>query len=292
MNNNKIGILAKLCLLGATLIWGTSFFIMEGTVENIGVFTLLAIRFSIAAVLLAAVLFKRLKNIDKSYIVQGFWLGFFILVAYVFQTFGLKDEATTPGKNAFLTAIYCVFVPFFAWIVTREKPDKYNIIAAFTCIIGITLISVNGNDFSSVCMGDLLTLIGGVFFSIHMVAIPIFSKGRDVLLLTLLQCLFSGLIAWIGAFTFETFPSYLPVGSSISILYLSIFATCICYLFQNFGQKHTQPAAASLIMTLEAVFGVMFSVIFTQEVVTPKILAGFIIVFLSVIISEVKPFKK
>lgn len=286
------GFLAKLCLFVATIIWGTTFFIMEGTIENIGVFTLLATRFSIAALILAAVLYKRLKKIDKSYLIQGFLLGLFIIVAYAFQTYGLADEATTPGKNAFLTAIYCVIVPFMAWAITKEKPDRYNIIAAVMGILGITLISVSGNDFSSICAGDFLTLMGGIFFAVHIVAVPAFSKKRDVLLLTMLQFFFSGLLAWIPALTMETFPENLPPASLTAIIYLAVCATCLCYLLQNVGQKYTKPAAASLILSLEAVFGVMFSVIFTKEEISPKVLTGFIIVFLAVIISETKPFKK
>ncbi len=286
------GFLAKLCLFVATIIWGTTFFIMEGTIENIGVFTLLAIRFTTAAVILGAVLWKRLKNIDKTYILQGFLLGFFIIIAYAFQTYGLADEATTPGKNAFLTAIYCVLVPFMSWAVTKDKPDGYNIIAAIMGILGITLISVSGNDFSSICAGDFLTLMGGIFFGIHMVAVPVFSNNRDVLLLTVLQLFFSGILAWIPALIMEPFPANLPVESAVSILYLAVFATCACYLMQNIGQKYTQPAAASLILSLEAVFGVIFSVIFTKEQISARVMAGFIIVFLAILISEIKPFSK
>lgn len=286
------GFLAKLCLFVATIIWGTTFFIMEGTIQNIGVFTLLATRFTVAAVILALILSKRLLTIDKTYILRGFILGALIIVAYAFQTFGLADEATTPGKNAFLTAIYCVLVPFMAWAFTKEKPDRHNIIAAILGIFGITLISVSGNDFSSICAGDFLTLLGGIFFGIHMVAVPAFSKNKDVLLLTVLQFFFSGLLAWIPALTMETFPTILPTESAFAIIYLAVFATCACYLMQNVGQKYTKPAAASLILSLEAVFGVIFSVIFTKEEITPRVLAGFIIVFLAVLISEIKPFKK
>ena len=289
MSNKKTSTLAKLCLLAATIIWGTTFFIMEGTIQNIGIFTLLGIRFSLAALLLAAVLRKRLKTIDKKYLFQGFLMGLFVITAYILQTYGLADEQTTPGKNAFLTATYCVIVPFLGWIVTKQKPDFYNIAAAVLCIFGITLISVNGGDFKTVCSGDILTLLGGVFFSFHMVAVAAFSKDRDVLLLTMLQFLFAGIFAWGGAFALETFPESLSLPSIGAILYLTVMATCLSYIFQNVGQKYTPPATAALILSLEAVFGVLFSVIFTAEEITPKIFTGFLVVFLSVVISEVKP---
>ena len=292
MNNKKIGILARFALLSATIIWGTTFFIMEETIENIGIYSLLAIRFTIAAVLLSLFLVKRLKKIDRHLLFRGFLLGLFVITAYILQTYGLADEATTPGKNAFLTATYCIIVPFLAWLFKGPRPDRYNIVAALMCILGITLISVTGNDFSSIFTGDLLTLLGGLFYSFHMVAVSVFSKKYDVLLLTMLQFAFSAAVSWALCLGFETLPASLPMRTTASIIFLALMATCLCYILQNIGQKYTPPATASLIMGLEAVFGVLFSVIFTSETITAKILSGFILVFLSVVISEVKPFKK
>lgn len=289
MNTNRISLLAKLALFTATIIWGTTFFIMEGTIKNIGIFSLLSIRFIIAAVILMLILAKRLKTINKGYIIRGFIMGLFVIAAYIMQTYGLADEGTTPGKNAFLTATYCVIVPFLAWALSGQKPDRYNIIAAIMCIFGITLISVSGNDFKSICIGDMLTLLGGIFFSFHMVAVSIFSKGRDILLLTMLQFFFAGIFSLIPAVLFETIPANTPLVSIGAIIYLTIFATCLCYILQNVGQKYTPPATAALILSLEAVFGVLFSVIFTSETITPRLFFGFAIVFLSVIVSEVKP---
>lgn len=289
MDNSNKSFSAKLALLLATIIWGSTFFIMEGAIQNIGIFWLLAVRFTLAALILTAVLAKHLKVIDKGYLWRGFVMGALVIAAYIFQTYGLKDEATTPGKNAFLTAIYCVIVPFLAYPFTRVRPDRYNIVAAAVCILGITLISVTGNDFSSICFGDMLTLLGGIFFSFHMISVSAFSQGRNILLLTMLQFLFAGVIAWIGAIAFESVPSALPVSGIVSILYLSVMATCLCYILQNAGQKFTTPSTAALILSLEAVFGVLFSVIFTSEKITPKVLVGFLLVFLAIIVSEVKP---
>ena len=291
MQNSNKSFIAKIALLFATIIWGSTFFIMEGTIKSIGIYSLLAVRFTLAAIILAVILIKHLKVIDKGYLWRGFVMGALVIAAYIFQTYGLADEATTPGKNAFLTAIYCIIVPFLAYPFTKIKPDKYNVIASFLCIFGITLISVTGSDFSSICRGDLLTLLGGIFFSLHMIAVSTFSQGRNILLLTMLQFLFAGLIVWIPALMLETFPSDLSLTGAGAVLYLTIFATCLCYIFQNAGQKFTTPSTAALILSLEAVFGVIFSVIFTSETVSFKMFIGFSLVFLAIIVSELKPFK-
>ena len=291
MQNSNKSFIAKIALLFATIIWGSTFFIMEGTIKSIGIYSLLAVRFTLAAIILAVILIKHLRVIDIGYLWRGFVMGALVIAAYIFQTYGLADEATTPGKNAFLTAIYCIIVPFLAYPFTKIKPDKYNVIASFLCIFGITLISVTGSDFSSICRGDLLTLLGGIFFSLHMIAVSTFSQGRNILLLTMLQFLFAGLIVWIPALMLETFPSDLSLTGAGAVLYLTIFATCLCYIFQNAGQKFTTPSTAALILSLEAVFGVIFSVIFTSETVSFKMFIGFSLVFLAIIVSELKPFK-
>lgn len=293
MKTSHITFWAKAALFFATIIWGTTFFLMEGAIQNIGIFTLLSFRFIVAALLLALALIKQLKDIDKDYLIRGFIMGILVITAYILQTYGLADEGTTPGKNAFLTATYCVIVPFLAWAFSGQRPDRYNITAAFLCILGITLISVSGNDFKSVCTGDILTLLGGMFFSFHMIAVSVFSKGRNILLLTMLQFLFAGLFCIIPAITLETLPSEFSSGGVFTLLYLTVMATFLCYILQNVGQKYTQPSTAALILSLESVFGVLFSVIFTSEQITPRLFLGFFIVFLSIIISEVKPkFKK
>ena len=291
MQNSNKSFIAKIALLFATIIWGSTFFIMEGTIKSIGIYSLLAVRFTIAAIILALILIKQLRVIDRGYLWRGFVMGALVIAAYIFQTYGLADELTTPGKNAFLTAIYCIIVPFLAYPFTKIKPDKYNVVASFLCIFGITLISVTGGDFSTICRGDLLTLLGGIFFSLHMIAVSAFSQGRNILLLTMLQFLFAGLFVWVPALMFETFPSDMPLSGIGAVLYLTIFATCLCYIFQNAGQKFTTPSTAALILSLEAVFGVLFSVIFTEETVSLKMFIGFSLVFLAIIVSELKPFK-
>ena len=108
-----ITVLAKSSILLATLIWGTSFVIIKDTLEVINPHYLMAIRFTVAFVVLSAVFFRRMKSITREMIWQGSLIGFFLFLAYLWQTLGIMD--TTPGKNAFLTAIYCVMVPFLAW---------------------------------------------------------------------------------------------------------------------------------------------------------------------------------
>ena len=130
-------------------------------------------------------------------------MGTFLCIAYSIQTIGITD--TTPGKNAFLTAIYCVLVPFIYWIVDKKRPDIYNFSAGILAITGIGLVSLD--QIFNIRMGDTLSLISGIFYAIHMVAVARIQKDKDPVLITIIQFAFAAVFSWITAFIFEDMPS-------------------------------------------------------------------------------------
>ena len=272
----------------ATIIWGSSFVVMKSSVDVLPTFWLLAIRFTFSALVLAVVFIKRWKVLDRQYLIGGTVMGFCLFVAYAFQTFGL--EQTTSGKNAFFTAVYCVIVPFLYWVIAKRRPDKFNILAAFLCIAGIALVSVTGRNATAFNMGDVLTLIGGFFFAAHIVAVAKYSEGRDIFILTTLQFASFALFSWIGVLI--TRPALTPgvfdQSLIFSLAYLVIFASCGALLFQNIGQKYTAPSTAAVLLSLEAPFGVFFSILFANERPTPLMFVGFALIFLAVVCSETK----
>ncbi len=275
----------KLALLAAALIWGGSFVGMKSLTEVLPTQYLLAMRFSLAAVVMMFALLPRLKKLNLSYLWRGGVIGLCLFGAYSFQTYGLMD--TTPGKNAFLTAIYCVLVPFLYWAVDKKRPDRFNLIAAIMTIIGIGCVSLDGA--LTMGRGDVLTLIGGVFFALHMVAITKLGKDHDPLLITMLQFAGVAVCAWVGALCFESAPTmaaFTPTAIG-AMSYLVLCATCLTLSFQTFGQQHTPPAAAAILLSLESVFGVLISVI-AGERPTATMVLGFGIIFAAVLISETK----
>lgn len=284
MKNSTKSNLAKISLFIAAIIWGSSFLIVKNSMDVMQPHMLLAFRFTIGAVLLAVIFYKRLLVINKDYLLRGICIGACLFLGYSLQTIGITD--TTPGKNAFLTAVYCVLVPFFFWAVDKKKPNIHQIAAALITIVGIGFVSLNGGF--SIRMGDSLTLISGIFYALHVVSIAKLGRDRDPIVLTILQFAFAGVFSWIITFLFEDVPTVWTAGSISSLLYLAVFATAVAILLQNVGQKYTNPSAASIILSLEAVFGVLFSVIFYHEKVTARLLIGFSLIFIAVILSETK----
>lgn len=283
MNENTLKKLAKPMIVLATVIWGSTFFILKDTLDDVDLMFLLAFRFTLAAGILALVFRKRWRAMDLGYLWRGGLMGALMFAAYAVQNYGLMD--TTPGKNAFFTAVYCVIVPFLYWAVDKLRPSRWNVLAAVLCVAGIGLVSWDGGI--SLTGGDLLTLCGGLLYACHIVAVAKFSQGRDIFILTVLQFATTALCCWVGALFTHGIPlDGLPARAWWVLLYLAIAATTVALLFQNVGQKYTDPSSAALLLALEAPFGVAFSVLFGAENPSALMYLGFFLIFLAVVCSE------
>ena len=136
----------------------------------------------------------------------------------------------------------------------------------------------------------LLTLLCAVFYAAHIVAVEKLSPGKDIYLITIFQFAFAALYSWIFSLTTEVFPAQALRDPAVflPLAYLCVMATTVALLFQNVGQIWSDPASASVILSLESVFGVMFSVVCYGDEVSLKMLCGFAIIFVAVICSETK----
>lgn len=274
--------LAKGALFVATLIWGSSFVIVKDVTNVWSPGFLLAVRFTVAFGLLCLIFCKKLKTIDKNYLLSGSIIGVLLFLAYYTQTMGITD--TTPGKNAFLSAGYCVLVPFLFWLVNKTRPGVYNIVAAFLCITGIGLVSLT--EHFTIGFGDALTLVCSLFFALHIVFVAKLARDKDPWLIATLQFGVAAVCSWLVVAAEGGLPTDFSLPVLGGTLYLSVLCTAVALSLQNFGQKYTNPSAAALVLCLEAVFGVIFSVVFYHEVLTAKIVAGFVLILVSIVISE------
>lgn len=278
----------RLLIIAATIIWGSSFVIVKDVTNAVSPAWILAFRFTFAAIIMAVALFKYRKlYVERSHIGFGLLFGLVLFCAYYAQTIGITD--TTPGKNAFLTAAYCIIVPFLAWFLARRKPNRHNIAAALLCIVGIGFISLDGS--LAMRFGDAMTLVGAFFYALHIVLVSKYSPNRNILVLTMWQFAGAALCSFAVAGAFEPMPVWASLSAEtwIALVYLTVACTNLALMFQNIGQAHLPPASAALLLSLESVFGVAFSVALGAEDLTVRVIIGFALVFIAIVVSEVLP---
>ena len=278
----------RLLIIAATIIWGSSFVIVKDVTNSMPPAWILVVRFTAAAIIMAVAFLKyRELYFERSHVGFGLLFGLAMFLAYYTQTIGITD--TTPGKNAFLTGTYCVIVPFLAWLLLRRRPNRYNIVAAVLCIVGIGFISLDGS--LTMRFGDAMTLVCAVFYALHITLVSQFAQGRNIYVLTMWQFAGVAICSLFVGGLFEPIPDWaaVPMDCWISLAYLAVACTTVALLFQNIGQAHLPPASAALLLSLESVFGVAFSVALGAETLTLRIVFGFALVFAAIIISEVLP---
>ena len=288
----------KLLLVVATIIWGLSFVVMKDAVDVLQPAYLIGFRFLATGVILLALFFRRIRGAfsritRKDYLVKGTIIGVLCFLAFWVQTIGL--DHTTPGKNAFLTATYCVIVPFAWWIIARKRPTVFNLVAAVMAVAGIGLVSLTGS-LSELSMGysDAMTLVSALLFSEHIVYVSKFSETNDVLVLTTLQFIVGGVLGVAYGACFETLPPVeaLTPAFWMNMVYLVVFASCVALVIQNVALAHVPPAQASLFLSLESVFGVLFSVLLYGEQVGLRLVGGFALIFVAIVVSETFPLRR
>ena len=283
----KKELLADGLLLMTALIWGSAFAVVKNTLDSFPPAAIIAMRYTIATALTGIAFRKHLRALTREDILRGALVGLLLSAAYIVQTIGLSY--TTASKNAFLTAVYVMLVPFFSMALFRQRLRRANFIAAAMMLLGIGLLSLDGES-GGLNVGDFLTLICGALFAGHIIAVERCQRRTDAYALIVLQFGFCALYALVYALLFERGATMtFNAGSVGGLLYLAVFSTTIAMSLQNIGQSMAPASHASILLSLESVFGVIFSCLLLGERVTPRMLLGFAVIFAALMVSELTP---
>lgn len=289
----KKNLLGSISLLLATVIWGSAFVAQSVGMDHVGPYTFQAIRCAMAAICLVPVIaiFDAGKNDGKSFIsrfadkklwMAGVLAGIPLCFAANLQQIGILY--TDAGKSAFLTAMYIIFVPLIG-IFLKQRPSPMIPVCVLLAAIGLYFLSCAG--VSGINIGDICLLLCALAFAVQITVIDRFAQIVDPLRL---NCIQAGVCAAGSALVmlFTEAPTlYGIAGSWWPMCYAGFLSMGVAYSLQIIGQKHLNPAPASLIMSLESVFAALSGWLFLQETMTFEESVGCILVFLAVILSQI-----
>ncbi|MGF7142775.1 drug/metabolite transporter (DMT)-like permease [Anaerotaenia torta] len=269
-------------LIIVTVIWGGGFVASDMALESLHPFQILTARFLLGTVLMGAVSIRSLKGITKKEALAGGLMGVTLFAGFVFQIVGL--QYTTPSKNAFLTALNVVMVPFIAFLILKKRVGIRGVAGALMSVGGVALLSLDGKF--SMGIGDGLTLICAVGFAFQIFLTGEFVKKYRVAVLNFIQMATAFLLSAVcmagsGEMQFE-----ITAKGGLSVLYLGVVSTTVCYLLQTTCQKYVEETKAAIIMSMESVFGTIFSVIILHEVMTLRMVLGSAVILAALVISN------
>lgn len=291
---------SDIMLLITAVIWGSAF-VAQKAGAVLEPFTYNGLRMLIGGLVLIPVIFvfqklgigddsgektEAEKAADKKVLIKGgLCCGIVLCIASTLQQFGLYFE-TDAGKAGFITSLYIVIVPILGILLKKKvRPIIWFCVALGAFGFYLLTMAGKGTGFS-LQTGDFFVLLCAFAFSCHIMVVDHFSPKCDGIKLSCIQFLTVGVIGIVCMFIFEN-----PVWADIldcwlPILYCGVLSSGVAYTLQVVGQKHAEPTVATLIMSLESVFAVLFGVLVAGESLTLIEGIGCIVIFIAVIIPQ------
>lgn len=287
-----------LLLLLAAMIWGFGF-AAQDAIEGLGALTIGATRNWMAGFFLIVVtiamdkvrrnnrqlISRRGVDLTKIEIIGGILCGVALTVASFFQQAGIS-AGTNGGKAAFITSLYVVLVPIYALALKKKAPLNVWIGVAIAAV-GFYLLCVKSD--LTISAEDIMVILCALIFPLHILIIDYFSPKTDGVRLSMIQFFTCAVIQTVLSLVLEWPLNIGGVGANLlPLIYLGIGSSGVAYTLQILGQNGVNPAAASIIMSLESVFGVIGTAIVLGTQLEPREYIGCAIVLVAVILSQLE----
>lgn len=265
----------SLILLLAAFLWGIAFIAQSTAIKYMDAFSVLYLRSLVGVIaLLPFYIVSKIKekknkiirnNKKIDYVLGPLFCGLCLCLGSIFQQIGMKSVSA--GKSGFITSMYILLVPLFS-LFLKKKCGINVYFSLVIAVIGLLLLSFDFSSGLNFTTGDLLILIGTIFFALQILVIDYYSNKLNTFYLSIGQLLTQGIIMFIAelikGFDSAVFINMFNIESIVAILFLGIFSSAVAYTLQMVGQKYVNPTVASLILSLESVFSALSSVIIYQ----------------------------
>ena len=286
----KSNIKGSIFLLLCAFIWGMAFVAQSTATDYVGTFTFVFARSLLTSIVLfiAYRLFTkkeeraRIQEMKKTYLLRGVIIGAILFSACSFQQAGIAY--TTTAKSGFVTALYIVIIPIIGVLFMKKRIGRLVWIGVAVALVGMCLLCLK--DDLSVNIGDLLTLVCALLFSLHVISVDELCGELNSILVSAIQFATCTLIA-LPIMLIAEKPS---LGNILacwtSIAYAGVFSGAIAYTLQIVGQKYAEPTLASLLMCLESVFAALGGWVLLGQVLSVREFIGCVLMLSASMIAQ------
>jgi len=273
---------ADLALLAVTVIWGSTFVIIKNLLTQVAPFTLLAVRFGLATLVVGAIFATRLVAAPRRELAAGTLAGAFLFAGYAFQTVGL--QYTTAAKSGFITGLAVVIVPFAALLVLRQRPGRGAMAGVLLATAGLALLTLRGD--LTIAYGDLITLGCAFAFALQIVFVGRFAPRSAAVNLTVAQLVTVAVASAACALAVEQPTLRLSAEVWAAAAFLALAGTAFALIVQSVAQRFTSATHTALIFALEPVFALLFAVLLAGERLGEHELLGCALMLAGMLVAE------
>jgi drug/metabolite transporter (DMT)-like permease len=276
--------LAEASLVLITIIWGTTFPLLRTSLRILDAYDIVALRFTIATILIAAIFWKRFRHLNRTTVWDGAVTGLFMGAGYLTQAIGLTTISSP--RSAFITGTAVIFVPFIDRFVSRLGATLGESLAVALTVVGLLFFYADAN--LKLQAGDLWTLLGALMFASQVVTTNVAARRSDPFVVSALQSATAAMVAWVFIIPRGGLSVPLSAIPWDRILYFGVVATAFILVLQTWALGKTKPVRAGVIYSLEPVFAAVFAMAFFGEGMSRREVLGSAAILLGVLVAELK----
>jgi drug/metabolite transporter (DMT)-like permease len=283
MTTRRSSLLATGALLLTTASWGSTFFMIKDLLDRVPTLDFLAVRFTIAGLVMLAVAHRAVLGLERRTVRQAVIVGAIYGVAQILQTAGLAHTAAS--VSGFITGMYVVCTPLLASLLLHTRITAMTWGAVVLATAGLGVLTLDG---LSVGYGEALTFVAAMLYALHIVALGAWSTARDALGMSVVQLLVIAAICLVA-----TAPGGVVLPETgrdwAAVVYMALVAGALGLLAQTWAQSQLSPTRTAIIMSMEPVFAAFFAVLLGGEELALRMVLGGAMVLAAMLLVELAP---
>jgi drug/metabolite transporter (DMT)-like permease len=272
---------AAIAMLAVAITWGAAFVLMKDAIQDQPFYDFLATRFTLAVLVMIAFRPRVLRAIDGPTLKHGVVLGTLLAGGYITQTIGL--ELTTAAITGFITGLYVVLTPLIGWLMFGNKINKQLVVGIALAFIALGFLTLNG---FAIDVNQLWVVLCAILFAGHIVGLSVWSPGKDVYALTLVQLALVAIYSWAGALMDGSYDAPVNGDGWFAIVFTAVFSTAVAFLVQTWAQSIMDPSRVAIFLTTEVLWTAVIAVLVGQEVLGLKTVLGGALMVAAMLVVE------
>ncbi len=266
-------------LILTTVFWGGSFLFTKIGLREVAPPMFVFVRFTLAAVIMAAVFAGRLRTMDRGILQRGVIVGFALGLTNLSFVFGI--QGTSISRAGVLNNLFVLFIPLITKLIWKDRIGRTNLAGIALAVPGIWLLATGGG--AGFNRGDLLSTICALFIACHIITVSKVLRNDDVYLISMVQFATVAVMSGLAVLALPV-PTPLPSsGALMAVVYCAVFPTVFCFTLQNSFQRYVTPTRAGLIYTLDPVWSLLAGFFVLGEHLDQREWLGCGLIFLAVI---------
>lgn len=269
-----------------TMIWGATFLVTKETLKLVGPFTYLSLCYLVATLVLIGIFHRRLARITRQELLCGLLTGMVLFAGYGFQTVGMQWVSVS--KTGFLTGLYVPLVPLFSLLFLRQRVAITAWLGVLLSLVGLFLLSVNGQFDLSLGWGEGFLLACAVAFAVQIVLIGKFAPAMDAINLAIIQLALTAVLSFVAVPLHHEPIVAPPLLAWLPICLLGIFDMAFTLVAMNWVQQYISGTRAALIYSLEPLWAAFFGVLIAKDVLSMLAWIGCACIFAGMVVGRME----